>query len=98
KRVTVMIQRGKDRLRLETRIVLPVHDPVVTARVQAKYDLETKGIDIVSRTVTEMKVTIPAHWVPAVLSWNGLTLEDISKPGCLDLTMEKEILHAAVCQ
>ena len=97
KRVTVMLQRGKDRQRLETRIVLPVRDPVITARVQGKFDPETKGIDIVSRTVTEMKVTVPPQWVPAVLSWNGLTLEDIAKPGCLLLTMEKEILHAAVC-
>lgn len=98
KRVVIMIQRGKDRQRVETRIVLPVRDPVVTARVQGKYDPETKGVDIVSRTVIEMKVTIPAQWVPAVLSWNGLTLEDIAKPGCLLLSMEKEILHAAVCQ
>jgi hypothetical protein len=98
KPVVVLIQRGKDRQRLETRVVLPVHDPVLTARVQGKYDPETKGIDIVSRTVTEMKVTVPAHWLPAVLSWNGLTLEDISKPGCLLLSMEKEILHASVCQ
>jgi len=98
KRVAVMIQRGKDRQRLETRIVLPVRDPVVTARVQGKYDPETKGIDIVSRTVTEMKVTLPEAWLPAVISWNGLTLENITKPGCLLLSMEKEILHAAVCQ
>jgi hypothetical protein len=98
KRVVVMIQRGKEKLRLETRIVLPVHDPIVTARVQGKYDPETRGIDIVSRTVVEMKVTIPASWLPAVLSWNGLTLDNITRPGCLLLSMEKEILHAAVCQ
>lgn len=96
-RAAVMIQRGKDKMRLETRIVLPVRSPIVTARVQGKYDPETKGIDLVSRTVTEMKVTIPAQWVPAVLSWNGLTLENIAQPGCLLLTIEKEILHAAVC-
>ena len=45
-----------------------------------------------------MKVTLPAEWLPALLSWNGLTLENITKPGCLLLTIEKEILHAAVCQ
>ncbi len=98
KRVVVMIQRGKDRQRLETRVVLPVRDQAVTARVQGKYDPETKGIDIVSRTVTEMKVTLPEYWLPALLSWNGLTLENITKPGCLLLSMEKEILHAAACQ
>ena len=98
KRIVVMIQRGKDRQRIETRVVLPVRDPVVTARVQGKYDPETKGIDIVSRTVTEMKVTLPAQWLPALLSWNGLTLENITTPGCLLLSIEKEILHAAACQ
>jgi predicted esterase len=98
KRVAVMIQRGKDRQRLDTRVVLPVRDAMVTARVQGKYDPETKGIDIVSRTITEMKVTLPAEWLPALLSWNGLTLENITQPGCLLLTIEKEILHAAVCQ
>jgi predicted esterase len=98
KRIVVMIQRGKERQRVETRIIIPVHDPVVTARVQAKYDPETKGVDIVSRTVTEMRVTVPPQWVPANLYWNGLSLEDVTKPGCILLSMDKEILHAAVCQ
>ncbi len=97
KRIVVMIQRGKDRQRIDTRVVLPVHETVVSARVQGKYDPETKGIDIISRTVTEMKVNLPPQWLPALLSWNGLTLENISKPGCLLLTIDKEILHAATC-
>jgi hypothetical protein len=33
-----------------------------------------KEIQIVSRTVTEMRVTVAAEWVPATLLWNGLTL------------------------
>lgn len=98
RRTIAMIQRGKERVRVETRIVLPVRDPVVTARVQARYDAETKGIDIVSRSVTEMRVTIPPQWVPANLAWNGLTLEDITKPGCIALSIDKELLHAAECK
>ena len=97
KRVVVMVQRGKARVRLESRIVLPVRDAIVTARVQARWDAETKGLDIISRSITEMRVTIPAQWVPANLAWNGLTLEEISKPGCIDLTVDKELLHAAEC-
>lgn len=97
KRVIVMIQRGKDRVRLETSIVLPVRDPIVTARVEARYDAETRGIEIVSRSITEMRVTVPRQWLPANLAWNGLTLEDISQPGCIQLSVDKEILHAAEC-
>ena len=49
----------------------------MTARVQAKYDPAEKEIQIVSRTVTAMRVTIPPYWVPATLNWNGLPLEEI---------------------
>lgn len=97
KRVVAMVQRGKDRIRLETRVVLPVRDPLVTARVQARYDAETRGIEIISRSIVEMRVTVPEHWIPANLAWNGLTLEGISKPGCIQLSVDKELLHAAAC-
>ncbi|HEV2446109.1 MAG TPA: PDZ domain-containing protein [Candidatus Sulfopaludibacter sp.] len=96
-RVVIMVQRGKDRMRVETRIVVPQRDSTVTARVQAKYVAEDNHIEIVSRTVTEMRVTIPQHWVPVSLYWNGLSLEDIAKPGCMLLSIDKEILHAAAC-
>lgn len=96
-RAVVMVQRGKDRIRVETRIVLPRRNPNVTARVQAKYVAEDNHIEIVSRTVTEMRVTVPEQWVPVSLYWNGLALEDIAKPGCLLLSIDKELLHSAVC-
>lgn len=97
-RAIAMVQRGKERLRMETRVVLPVRDLKVTARVQGKYTPDEKRIEIISRTVTEMKVTVPEHWLPADLYWNGLSLEDVTKPGCVLLRMEKEILHSAPCQ
>lgn len=97
RRVVVMVQRGKDRLRIETSIVVPRRDPAVTARMQARFDAETRQIEIVSRTVTEMRVTVPEQWVPGGLNWNGLSIDEINQPGCILLSMEKELLHAAVC-
>jgi hypothetical protein len=96
-RAIAMVQRGKERIRLETRIVLPRRDPIVTARVQAKYVPDENHIEIISRTVTQMQVTVPEHWLPADLYWNGLSLENITKPGCYQLSVEKEILHSAPC-
>jgi hypothetical protein len=93
----VMVQRGKDRVRLETSVVLPRRKPVVTARVQAKYAPEEKELQIVSRTVTEMQVTIPPQWVPAVLNWNGVPLEKLEAPGCRLLTIEKGLENVKPC-
>jgi predicted esterase len=95
--VTVMVERGQDRIRLETGIVVPHRDPAVTARVQARFDAASREIEIVSRVVTEMRVTVPPHWVPGGLNWNGLSIEAIEKPGCILLTIEKELLHASAC-
>ena len=58
-----------------------------------------REIQIVSRTIKEMKVTIPPQWAQdSHLLWNGLALEKIEAPGCFMLTVEKELLHAARCQ
>lgn len=94
----VMVQRGKERIRVETRIVVPRRDPVVTARVKAEYMPEFHQIVLISRSVTEMRVTIPPEWIPGDLLWNGLTLENVKTAGCYALKLEKELLHAAPCQ
>src|SRR5262249_5013663 len=62
--VVVTIQRGKERIRQETRIQLPPRDAGITARVRAEYIAADKEIQIVSRTATEMRVTIPPEWLP----------------------------------
>jgi predicted esterase len=97
RRVIIMLLRGKDRLRVETSLIAPHHEAGPTARVQARYDAETKQIEIISRTATEMRVTVPPQWVPSGLNWNGLAIDEINKPGCILLKMEKELLHAEVC-
>jgi hypothetical protein len=94
----VMVQRGKDRIRVETRILVPRRDPVVTARVKAEYMSEFHQIVLISRSVTEMRVTLPPEWIPGDLLWNGLTLENVKNPGCYALKLEKELLHAGPCQ
>jgi hypothetical protein len=97
KPVVALVERGKERIRVETRIILPKRDSAVTARVQAQYLPADKEIQIVSRTVTEMRVTVPPPWTPATLYWNGLSLENLKSPGCYSLTVEKELLRAAPC-
>lgn len=97
KRAVALVARGAERKRIETRIVLPAKPTMVTARVQAKYMAAENEIRIVSRTVTELRVTVPAHWVPVTLYWNGLPIEEIGAAGCLALTMRNELLHSEKC-
>jgi hypothetical protein len=94
----VTVQRGRDRVRIESRFTVPRRESAVSARVQAEYLPAEKTIQIISRTVTEMRVTVPPAWVPGSLLWNGLTLEEIKEPGCWALSMQKEILHAEKCK
>ncbi len=93
----VMVQRGKEKIRIETRIVLPKPAPGVTARVQGRFLREEKEIQIISRTVTEMRVDIPPQWTPAILNWNGVPLENVEAAGCRLLTIAKAIEKAAPC-
>lgn len=94
----VAVQRGKERIRVETRLVLPRRDSGVTSRVEAQYLPAEKEIQIVSRTITEMRVTVAPQWVPATLLWNGLTLENLKEAGCWALSVQKELLHAEKCK
>ena len=98
KPATVTVQRGKERIRVETRITLPRRESGVTARVQAQYLPAEKEIQIVSRTITEMRVTVAPHWIPATLLWNGLSLENLEEAGCWLLSVQKELLHAEKCK
>ncbi len=98
KPVTVTVQRGKDRIRVETRITLPHRESGVTARVEAQFLPAERQIQIVSRTVTELRVTVAEHWVPGALLWNGLTLESLKEPGCWLLSVDKELIRAVKCQ
>jgi hypothetical protein len=95
--VVASVQRGNDRLRLETRIVLPKRDETVTARVQGKYLPEEKEIQILSRTATELRVTVPDAWAGGTLSWNGTPLAKVEHGGCWLLVEEKQLQSAKPC-
>jgi hypothetical protein len=93
------VLRGKDRVRLETFVVVPKREAVVSARVEGEFVAAEREVQIISRTVKEMRVTIPPEWAQdARLSWNGLALEKIEQPGCVLLTIEKELLRARKCE
>jgi predicted esterase len=98
KPATVTVQRGKERIRVETRITLPRREPGVTARVQAQFLPAEREIQIISRTITEMRVTVAPEWIPATLLWNGLSLENLEEAGCWALAVQKELLHAEKCK
>ncbi len=91
------VQRGKDRIRIETRVIVPRSEAVVSARVQAQYTPADKEIQVISRTVTEMHLTVPQQWAPVRVLWNGISMENIQEPGCWLLTVQKELLNAARC-
>jgi hypothetical protein len=98
KPAAVVVQRGKDRIRLESKIVMPKRDELITARVQAKYTPEIKEVFIISRAVSQMRVEVPQAWAPVRLSWNGIDLVKEAAGGCWMLSMEKDPPHATPCQ
>jgi hypothetical protein len=97
KPVVAAVQRGNDRVRLETRIVLPRREESVTARVQGKYSAEEKEVQIVSRTVTEMRVTAPEAWAGAALNWNGTVVAKTHSGGCWLLVEKDQLQSAKMC-
>ena len=82
KGVAVLVQRGKERVRLETKVVLPKREEVLTARVQAEYFSDGKEVLIITRGVGELRLDLPEYWLPARLNWNGNDMGAADKPGC----------------
>src|SRR5581483_5672332 len=93
----ILVARGKERLRFDTLIVLPRPGAFVTARVQGRYDAATKTLRILSRSISEMRVTLPPEWAPVALEWDGLAIQTLDKPGCYLLSIDQEFLNAAPC-
>jgi len=98
KPVAIMVERGKQRLRLETNIVLPKRGSALTARVQAQHLPEMKEVQIISRAVSQMKVALPSEWVPAAINWNGVEAVKADSPGCWQLAIQKELVSGKKCQ
>jgi hypothetical protein len=97
KEVAIMVERGKDRVRMETRIVLPKRQETVTARVQGRYMPESAEVHLISRGVSQMQIQIPGSWVPVTLWWNGTSLAKAETGGCWMLKEEKALPAASPC-
>ncbi len=97
KPIVATVQRGKERMRVETRVVLPRREETVTARVQARYLPDIKEIQVLSRTVAGMRLTIPEAWAPAGLNWNGTDLGKADAAGCWLLEEKNQLLSAKRC-
>ncbi len=94
KPIALVVERGGSRIRLETRVLLPVREETVTARVQARYLPELKEVEILSRSVSELRVTVPNHWSGAKITWNGLEPGVVDAAGCWLLAQEQTVTLA----
>ena len=97
KPVVIMVQRGKEHIRMETKIEMAPRAEPVTARVRAQYLPDLQEVEVVSRAVTQMQVTLPESWLPAKINWNGTELANATAAGCWLLNEEKELLTAKRC-
>ena len=98
KPVVVMVARGKQRLRQETKIVFPRREELVTARARARYLPDMQEVEVISRALTQMKLMLPAAWLPAKISWNGTDVAKAQAAGCWLLEEQKELLSAKRCE
>jgi len=97
KSVAILIQRGKERTRLETKIVLPKREETITARIEGRYTPDQKELLLIGRAVTQARVTIPPDWPPVSVSWNGLDFPKLESAGCWLLSIEKDPPQATKC-
>lgn len=93
KLTAITVQRGDERLRLETAIKLPAMETTVTARVQGTWLPESRELLLITRAVSDLRLQLPRDWAPAKALWNGNELS-LEKDGCWLLT-EKEGEFAA---
>ncbi len=82
KRVAVIVLRGKERMRIETRTVLPKRQELVTARIQAEFLSESREVLLISRGVAELRISLPRYWTPARINWNGQDAGTADAAGC----------------
>ena len=98
KPVVIMVRRGKEHVRIETRIEIGPRQETVTARVRAQFLPDLQEVEVVSRAITQMKLTLPQSWLPVKINWNGTEVANATNPGCWLLDEQKEILSAKPCQ
>ncbi len=97
KAVVVMVQRGKDRVRLDARVVVPMREEGLTIRVQGEVLPDTKEILLITRGVAQIKMVVPPHWAPATLNWNGPSAVKLETAGCYIVTDAAGAISSAAC-
>jgi hypothetical protein len=81
KPVAIIVERGRERKRIETRIVVPPRQELVTARVQAQFLPDAREILLITRQVSALRIHVPETWAGAAASWNGRDLGKLDA-GC----------------
>lgn len=80
----VMVQRQKERKRIETRILVPPREELITARVKAQFSVEGRELLLITRQVSALRVRVPPQWSGAAASWNGQELGKL-ETGCWEV-------------
>ena len=85
--VTLTVQRGKQRQRIETSAKVAKREEPLSARIQAEYSVESKELLIISRAVAEFVVQLPRPWSGATINWNGVEVSKNTAAGCWVVAM-----------
>lgn len=80
--IALVVQRGRERLRIETRVVIARRDENFTAQIRGEFNPETRDLFVITRGVGEVKLNLPEEFVPAKVNWNGNQMGDLDKAGC----------------
>jgi hypothetical protein len=97
KTAALMVERNKRRQRIETRIVLARRDELGTARVTGAWLTDGKELQIVSRGVSRLRVTVAPGWAPVEVTWNGAGAVKAARGGCWELEAGADTVAARAC-
>ncbi len=85
--VTLTVQRGKQRVRIETTAKIAKREEPLSARIQAEYFPDSKELLVISRAVGEFVVQLPRPWTGATINWNGVEVNKNTAAGCWVVSM-----------
>jgi len=78
----VVVLRGKERLRVESRIALAKREENATARVRAEFLMDGHQMLLITRGVGEVRLDLPSWWAPCTINWNGVEAGSADGAGC----------------
>ncbi len=82
KLTAIIVQRGKQRVRVETKIVLARREETKTARFQAHFVSDYRELLLITRGAGAVRLTIPPQWTPCPVNWNGTDAGTVDAQGC----------------